>query len=69
MTNKETLEKLQQTYDRWTTGFCLSQTILDDYAEQMAKISNEDVASIKKRILDKAAININKLKQDPANYF
>jgi deoxyadenosine/deoxycytidine kinase len=69
MTNEETIKKLQKTYDRWTTGFCLSYTILDDYAEQMAKLNNEDVEVIKKRILEKASIRINKIKKDSANFF
>jgi len=68
-TEEKVLETLQKTYDRWTTGFCMSYAILEDYAEQLSKLTNESVDTIQKRVLEKAESNAEKVKNDSDNYF
>jgi hypothetical protein len=49
--------------------FCLSYPILEDYAEQLSKLINESVEIIQKRVLEKAELNAEKIKNDSDNYF
>ena len=57
-------EQFKKTISRFTTGFALSQAILEDYANIVAKIEGVDQEVVKERITKRADEIIRNIKQE-----
>jgi hypothetical protein len=48
-------KQLKDIVNKWETAFYVSQALLEDYAERMAKLTSENKETIKKRVMNRAS--------------
>ena len=48
-------KQLKDIVNKWETAFYVSQALLEDYSERMAKLTSENKVTIKKRVMNRAS--------------